>query len=566
LFHLVLVGYSANDPPMRYLLNAVAADGSRFDDLKERFTFVGMNSVDLVELEDWTTPEATVVEPNPDVRYDNLVGEDRLSALEKSLGAARGGWDDDPSSRARDWIRKAGNTSILLGDLEASSDAGAAFPRVWERFGWSHTPPNQKKGKKPPAKLLKEAARVLALLKKLPIATAKLAVEGISNWLSTWQSFIVKLPDVLAVWKRLWPVAVEATNAAQSADLAKDLNLVARPSDDHEPMDLDTLNTPAGKLVDVLLAACPKIKRGTNPFATSAIARIMRDITISSSGQSGLIVRHRLIEALQYFLRADASWAHRHLIAALLSNDADAISLWRALARRTQFIDVLKIIGPAMAKRTSDERLGRETRRSLVFSLVVECLHALNESRAPAVPYADIQQMIRSLDDELRAHAAGAIQQFVREMSAPRAGKTLIPTSEEVFERAAAPFLREVWPQERSLATPGVSKAFADLPVTARGVFAAVVDTIQRFLVPFDSWSLLDYGLFGDEDSGPKLSSIDDATKATALLRLLDSTIGTAPSAIIPYDLASALARIEAVAPVLSRDPIFRRLATAARR
>ena len=33
LFHLVLVGYSANDPPMRYLLNAVAADGTRFDDL-----------------------------------------------------------------------------------------------------------------------------------------------------------------------------------------------------------------------------------------------------------------------------------------------------------------------------------------------------------------------------------------------------------------------------------------------------------------------------------------------------------------------------------------------------
>ena len=35
LYHLVLVGYSANDPPMRYLLNAVAADGNRFDDLKE---------------------------------------------------------------------------------------------------------------------------------------------------------------------------------------------------------------------------------------------------------------------------------------------------------------------------------------------------------------------------------------------------------------------------------------------------------------------------------------------------------------------------------------------------
>lgn len=53
LFHIVLVGYSANDPPMRYLLNAVAADGSRFDDLKERFTFIGSSSFDPIDVEDW---------------------------------------------------------------------------------------------------------------------------------------------------------------------------------------------------------------------------------------------------------------------------------------------------------------------------------------------------------------------------------------------------------------------------------------------------------------------------------------------------------------------------------
>ena len=53
LFHLVLVGYSANDPPMRYLLNAVAADGTRFYDLRERFAFVGGNLFDPVALEDW---------------------------------------------------------------------------------------------------------------------------------------------------------------------------------------------------------------------------------------------------------------------------------------------------------------------------------------------------------------------------------------------------------------------------------------------------------------------------------------------------------------------------------
>lgn len=54
LFNIVLVGYSANDPPMRYLLNAVAADGTRFDDLKERFAFVAWDTEpDRIELEDW---------------------------------------------------------------------------------------------------------------------------------------------------------------------------------------------------------------------------------------------------------------------------------------------------------------------------------------------------------------------------------------------------------------------------------------------------------------------------------------------------------------------------------
>jgi hypothetical protein len=54
LFHLVLIGYSANDPPMRYLLNAVAADVARFSDLKKRFTFLGgPQPADAVVLEDW---------------------------------------------------------------------------------------------------------------------------------------------------------------------------------------------------------------------------------------------------------------------------------------------------------------------------------------------------------------------------------------------------------------------------------------------------------------------------------------------------------------------------------
>ena len=73
LFHLVLVGYSANDPPMRYLLNAVAADGTRFDDLKERFTFFGTTAPDPVSLEDWKARGITPIHYDSNGNHNSLL-------------------------------------------------------------------------------------------------------------------------------------------------------------------------------------------------------------------------------------------------------------------------------------------------------------------------------------------------------------------------------------------------------------------------------------------------------------------------------------------------------------
>jgi len=74
LFNLVLVGYSANDAPMRYLLNAVSADGSRFDDLKERFVFLGSSTRDEAVLEDWRGRGITPI-PYDSSRAHSLLSE-----------------------------------------------------------------------------------------------------------------------------------------------------------------------------------------------------------------------------------------------------------------------------------------------------------------------------------------------------------------------------------------------------------------------------------------------------------------------------------------------------------
>ena len=80
---------------MRYLLNAVAADGSRFDDLKERFTFFGTIAPDPVSLEDWKARGITPIHYDSNGNHGALLttfpGDVTMACLEEVEEFARGG-------------------------------------------------------------------------------------------------------------------------------------------------------------------------------------------------------------------------------------------------------------------------------------------------------------------------------------------------------------------------------------------------------------------------------------------------------------------------------------------
>lgn len=139
LFHLVLVGYSADDPPMRYLLNAVAADGVRFDDLKERFAFVGGETPDPVLVEDWKgrgiTPIAYDSKDHHQPLLDLLGRWAELSAvngkprkvdaeIRRIVKRARG-TSDEPDRDLFDHLLRRGNTSERIRLSSLASKAGA---------------------------------------------------------------------------------------------------------------------------------------------------------------------------------------------------------------------------------------------------------------------------------------------------------------------------------------------------------------------------------------------------------------------------------------------------------
>lgn len=505
--------------------------------------------------------ETQRVAGDPEPLLDFHDGVDRLRMMERALAAPRPIWGDSPGDRAGEWIKRSDNSLRILEDFEASSGAGAEFPRTWDLFGWRHRPPQDDNGDNSERELKAEARRVLRLLSVLSQDAMSKAIGGVSHWLSSWEKYVVKVPSWPAVWLRAWPFAVELTNGMQEPYVVPDLN-VFDESEADQTDDLDVLNPPSGKLVSVFLEALEGIRA---PFDRPGDLQRVRDEAINATGHSGLIAKYLMIESLRYFLHVDREWTIERLVQPLRADDVGALELWRALSRQTQSKDVLCVIGDDLINRSIDYRLHRATRASLAFSVVIESLHALWQNQKPAVAQDRVQQMIRSLDDEVRAECARAIIRYVSELAEQSEKNPDPPSPEKLYQCSARPFLRQVWPKERSLASPGASEELARLPAIVRGEFAEAVNTIERFLVPFECWSMFDYGF--EKNGQMEISVIvDDIEKANALLRLLDRTIGTAEEAIVPHDLGDALEQVRNVDTKLARTTEYRRLETLAGR
>ena len=521
--------------------------------------------VEMNSLEEhfWSFKRTTWSQSNSDPKFDDFSGAERLALLETALLQERGGWDDDPADRATNWIQDANNSQALIADFELSENAGAMFPNVWERFGRSHRPrASEEDGK---LQEQTDAERVLRLLSLLPADTNAAAIEGITAWLDAWDKVVGASLSFGSVWMNLWPIAAAATNADGLDDLDP-LNTNIRSGDELDPSDLDTLNTAAGRLVGSFVQICPTFTTGENPFTQHPQLKEMRDACLSIAGRSGLIARYRFIhDMLEYLLAADSEWAQKILLDPLLDDSRESLILWRALARRRRFSRVVKRIGPAMISRVADERLGSDARRTLAVSVVLEILHAFNERRIPEVALHDVTQMLRSASNDVRVDVAKVLEQFVTNMGAPSEDGGVRKSVEALFQDSIRPFLEDVWPQESGLSTPAVARGLADLPAACGNEFAGAVQAIYRFLVPFESWSLFDYGL-RDRNNHDSLNIINSPEKASALLNLLDATIIGADGVAVPRELSTALEKVSGISPSLSQRPAFRRLATLARR
>ena len=510
----------------------------------------------------WVRPNFRPRTPRQ-TQFDQLVGEARLRALEDQLSG------ETHADQASDWLREPGRAVLILRDLQAAASLVDRFPHIWDHFGHLHSWPVSQSETNQQRDVRSEASRVLALMNRLSDATVEAAIHGICHWHYMWSKHVVGSELGRQVWLRAWPAAVKVTNAADPGDDRGLSDPTVRTGDKgRAPEEIDAFHLPVGKLLRAFLELFRFTEEIRDPFRNGSLLTQMRDCALAAPGRSGLIARCELTQRLSDFLQVDPAWTRQKLVKPLLMDDDESVALWRAVASAWIDSEALEIIGEEASRKVLDARLGMDARKDLVSCLVLEGLESFKDRREPSVSQARISQTLRAADNEIREWAALEVRQFqeyaFKEGQEPRAlGNS--------FRSNIKPFLERVWPQERSLATGGVSHHLACVPAVSGDAFAEAVHEIERFLIRFDCSSMLAYGFYEghmSEDFGiPRLSDvIDDSQKARAFLRLLHLTVGHSETAVVPNNLGAALNRIECLAPNLTSDPAFRRLAAAARR
>ena len=326
----------------------------------------------------------------------------------------------------------------LLQDFIADTCAANSFPHALIFFFRHHRPHEDLNNGF-------DAHAVLDLLRGLSDDTLSQCIDAACGWMWAWAREVAHLSSRLDVWFRLWPAAVAATNDAERSEIPPDQKpqLVV---DRDAPTEAETSDTPVSRLVDVFIHYCAS-HGDPNPFAQCSDLRSMREALVATCDHALLVVRLRLLARLPYFTRADQAWTDKHLLRPLIEG-SDPV-LWREVGRWQQSPAVLARIAPAMAKQATNEEHSLLTRVFFIRSIVVDSLEAFRSNHVPAVTQTDLQQLLRSVHDDLRVAAARTVCLYMQQI--PRQTGH---SPGELFKDVVSPFLGCAWPLETHLAIP----------------------------------------------------------------------------------------------------------------
>lgn len=235
----------------------------------------------------------------------------------------------------------------------------------------------------------------------------------------------------------------------------------------------DALNAPVGKITQLLLKdPTTKGRKPGEGFSTEWTARLEQLLTLP-----GDMRRHALVMLgfpINWLFAIAPEWTERHLLPVVANDDDDGDALWDGIlwAARAPSRPLFERLKPGLiARATSPIRRRAEANVIGGFLLAGWGGDPDTDPPEPLIPSAELREILVESDDDLR----GQVLWHIENWSADAKGN---------WRARLLPFLREVWPNHRSLRTPEMASRLVDLALASGDLFPQVVEAILPRLVP----------------------------------------------------------------------------------
>jgi hypothetical protein len=253
----------------------------------------------------------------------------------------------------------------------------------------------------------------------------------------------------------------------------------------------DALNAPVGKLVD-LLWKDPEIKNlpAGGGFPAHWTARADQLLRLPDNWH-----RHALVMItphLAWLFSVDPVWSEAQILPCAddLGDDGDAFwegLFWTGHMSRALFVR----LKAGLAGQASQPLLSRGN-SNVIAGLLLTGWGGAADTGPPdrLITDAEFREILIHADDELRGQVIWNLGRWSNAASSR-------------WREQVLPFLKEVWPKQRALRTPGISARLANFAFECADLMPAVVEAILARLVPVRDGSLHALALTGDAESHP---------------------------------------------------------------
>lgn len=450
-----------------------------------------------------------------DTRPDPLLGVPITDILRRSLEL---GEIDFSERTEREPFRglAVAKPARALAALAHAAHSGEAPRWAWSAFLGAETRP---------AASPRMVRAIAARLRALPPSALHVVAYPVSEWMETLAERLYG--DVTDALPGLWDSMMAALRLQEGE---------GRSGGPHRSWATEALNAPVGKLFGLLMKdpSTKELKAGAG-FPSHWTARL--DDLMALPGD---LRRHALVMLGHQIIRLfaiDRAWTEGWLLQLVDDNSPDSDAVWEGMLWAAQLPSrpLYRLIKKALLKRAIRDRSNDwQDRITILAGFLLAGWGSIDDDGAPLVFDEELRETLIHASDEFRDQLIWQLERWCAEPGAPWRDKV-------------APFFKRVWPKQRALHTPAMSRRLANFALVSGDLMPTVVELILPRLVPMRDATLLLDAVQQDAESAPAQNY------PFALLDLLWAVLGEDAS-LWPYRIEDSLEKL-AQDPATSADP-----------